>query len=68
MPEIEPSELLDEKQAAELLLVAPSTLQAWRSRQTYNLPYVQVGGRIRYRRADLLAFIDSRTIHPAKED
>jgi Helix-turn-helix domain len=53
--------LLMEVQAAKLLNLSPRTLQNWRS--SYNGPlYIRVGRAIRYRRRDLIAWIDANTI------
>lgn len=54
------AELLDEKAAAQLLDVSPGTLSVWRSTGRYKLPFLKVGRKVRYRRADLLAWLDSR--------
>ena len=54
-------ELLDEKAAADLLQLAPGTLSVWRSTGRYCIPFVKVGRRVRYRRADLEAWLASRT-------
>jgi len=54
-------ELLDERQAAEVLQVAPGTLSVWRSRGRYNIPFIKVGHLVRYRRADLETWLESRT-------
>ena len=54
-------DLLDEKQAAEVLTVEPGTLSVWRSTGRYSIPFVKVGRRVRYRRCDLLAWLKSRT-------
>lgn len=54
-------DLLDEKQAAELLTVAPGTLSVWRSTGRYSVPFIKVGRRVRYRRSDLDAWLDART-------
>jgi len=53
--------LLDEKAAAALLDVSPGTLSVWRSTGRYNLPFLKVGRKVRYRRADLLFWLESRT-------
>ena len=53
-------DLLDEKQAAEFLGVAPGTLSVWRSTGRYSLPYVKVGHLVRYRPPDLEAWTESR--------
>lgn len=58
-------ELLDTQQAAEFLGgISPVTLNTWRSTKRYNLPFVKIGGRVFYRTHDLLAFVESRTMHP----
>lgn len=55
------NELLDEKQAASILKVQPGTLSVWRSTGRYSIPFVKVGRSVRYRRSDLLAWLESRT-------
>jgi excisionase family DNA binding protein len=52
--------LLDEKQAAEILTIEPGTLSVWRSTGRYKIPFIKVGRRVRYRRADLDAWLESR--------
>ena len=54
-------DLLDEVQAAAALDVTPGTLAVWRSTGRYNLPFIKVGSKVRYRRADLEAWLDART-------
>lgn len=54
-------DLLDEKQAAEFLGVAPGTLSVWRSRGRYSVPFVKVGHLVRYRRDALETWLLSRT-------
>lgn len=55
------ADLLDETAAAAVLDVSPGTLAVWRSTGRYALPFLKVGRKIRYRRADLLAWLESRT-------
>lgn len=55
------ADLLDDKAAAALLDVSPGTLSVWRSTGRYALPFLKVGRKVRYRRADLLAWLESRT-------
>lgn len=56
--------LLTEKQAAEILQVAPATLR--RNRCTGGvlgtLPFVKIGTSVRYSARDLTAFIDSHRV------
>jgi len=56
-----PRDLLDEIEAAQYLTLAPGTLSVWRSTGRYKIPFVKVGRRVRYRRSDLLAWLESRT-------
>lgn len=53
-------DLLDEKAAAEVLDLKPGTLSVWRSTGRYAIPFVKVGRCVRYRRADLMAWLESR--------
>jgi excisionase family DNA binding protein len=55
------ADLLDDKAAANLLDVSPGTLSVWRSTGRYALPFLKVGRKVRYRRSDLLAWLESRT-------
>lgn len=59
---IKTSELLTRGQAADYLGITSSTLAVWASVKRYNLPYVKVGRLVKYRRADLDAFISRRTV------
>lgn len=53
-------QLLTETEAAELLSLSVRTLQAWRYSGS-GPRYCRLGRPIRYRRADLLAWIEART-------
>lgn len=52
--------LVDDKTAASQLDVTPGTLAVWRSTGRYNLPFVKVGRKVRYRQMDLDAWIENR--------
>ncbi len=54
--------LLSRKEAASYLGVAEQTLAIWKTTKRYNLPVVKVGRLVRYKQADLDAFIASRTV------
>ncbi len=54
------ADLLDDHAAAALLDVSPGTLSVWRSTGRYNLPFFKIGRKVRYRRADLLAWLAAR--------
>ena len=54
------ADLLDDHAAAALLDVSPGTLSVWRSTGRYNLPFLKVGRVVRYRRADLDAWLAAR--------
>ncbi len=53
--------LLTELETAEALSCRPATLAAWRCTGRTDLPFVKVGRLVRYREADVLAFLDRRT-------
>ena len=64
------SELLDENEAGELLGVTGSTMERWRRVGT-GPAWIKIsgtvgrtGGRVRYRRADIEAFVQSRRVQP----
>ncbi len=51
--------LLTPETVSELLGVTAHTLAVWRCSKRYNLAYVKVGASVRYRPADVDAFISS---------
>ena len=55
------AELLDDKAAAALLDVAVGTLSVWRSTGRYNLPFLKIGRKVRYRRSAIDAWMAART-------
>jgi len=57
-PERSNHALLDTFQAAKFLGLRPCTLADWRRKGKHNLPYIRIGGRVRYRIDDLQAWID----------
>ena len=54
--------LLTREQAAAYLGVSPRTLAVWKSTGRYQLPVCKVGRLAKYRKADLDAFIERRTV------
>ena len=56
--------LLAPREVAEILGISVATLAVWRCVQMYDLPWVAVGRAIRYRREDVVAFVERRTQHP----
>jgi len=64
---IEPGlRLLTTPEVAELLGVREETLILWRCRRRYPLPFFKIGRLVRYRRADVLNFIEANR-HPGTE-
>jgi hypothetical protein len=55
--------LLSENQAADLLFLSVRTLQAWRC-QGSGPAFVRTGRAIRYRRGDLVAWVDANRVVP----
>jgi len=54
------ADLLDDKAAAAMLDVSPGTLSVWRSTGRYALPFLKIGRKVRYRRADIDAWLAAR--------
>lgn len=55
-----PETLLTPEQAAQMLRLSVKTLATWRSTGRHALPFIRCGARIRYRRADLAAWLQER--------
>jgi len=55
-------DLLSDKEASIHLGLADGTLAVWRCNGRYNIPFIKVGAKVRYRRSDLDAWLESRTI------
>jgi len=51
--------LLTPEQAASYLQVPSSTLSVWRSTGRVALPYLKLGGHVRYRREDIERFLEA---------
>jgi hypothetical protein len=60
----EPCILLNEVRAADFLNLSVRTLQAWRNKGV-GPAFVRAGRAIRYRPADLVAWIDANTVTPS---
>ena len=61
IPSLNPADLLDEKESSALLNVAVQTLRNWRWKGE-GPRYTKLGKRtVRYRRADLDAFVEAGT-------
>lgn len=51
-------QLLDRKEAAKYLRIAPNTLAVWDCTKRYDLKPLKVGRSVRYRRSELDKFIE----------
>jgi len=56
------------QQAATYLGVTTQTLGVWRCTRRYPLPFVKVGSKVFYRRADLDEFIQHRTENRGRDE
>ena len=57
------NELLNRQEAADFLGVSKGTLEVWACTKRYPLPYVKIGRLAKYRKSDLLQFIEDRTVN-----
>jgi excisionase family DNA binding protein len=56
-----PRDLLTPEQAADYLQIAPATLAIWRGKTGKQaIPFVKVGRAVRYRRSDLIEWLNTR--------
>lgn len=56
---------LTEKQTARMLSISHRTLQAWR-RAGFGPSFIKFGRAVRYRRRDLLAWVDGVAADPGR--
>lgn len=56
------ADLLTPSETSEYLGVKPQTLAFWRCTGRHGLPYIKAGNAVRYRRADLEAWLAARTV------
>ena len=54
-------DLIDSQETAEILGISKSALEVWRTTGRYQLPFIKVGRNVRYRRSDVLEWLESRT-------
>lgn len=55
--------LLNSEDAAVYLGLSKRTLETWRCKQKYNIPYVKIGNAIRYAIDDLNAYIERQKVN-----
>ncbi len=53
--------LLSRNEAAEILGTTSGTLAVWASTKRYNLPFIKIGRLVKYKKSDLLDFIEKNT-------
>ena len=58
---LNPADLLTPEQAAQALGLSVKTLAVWRSTGRHALPFIRCGGRVRYRRSDVDAWLESQS-------
>ena len=54
--------LLTTQQTAKILGTTAGTLNVWRCTKRYALAYIKIGSSVRYRRQDVVDFINARRI------
>ncbi len=57
---VDDNALLDYEKAARVLLVSKGTLENWVSSGVYGVPFLKIGGRVRFRRSSLERWLQSR--------
>ena len=54
--------LLTTREAAELLGIKENTLTIWRNTDRQHIPYIKIGRAIRYKRSDLVNYLNERIV------
>ena len=57
------SELMTRTEAAQYLRLAPGTISNWQSTQRQKIPCIKLGGRVFYRKADLVKWIELKEVN-----
>lgn len=55
--------LLNSEDAAFYLGLSKRTLETWRCKQKYSIPYVKIGNAVRYAIDDLNAYIERQEVN-----
>jgi len=53
-------QLLTPKEVARALQIEEQTLAVWRCQHRYNLPWLKIGSKIRYRIEDVQAYLEAQ--------
>lgn len=62
------NKLLSAKEAAYMLGVSVSALYVWKCTGRYDLPVIKVGRLNKYRKSDVMAFLERHTQVPSCQD
>jgi hypothetical protein len=60
---LDPDDELDTEQSAATLRKHPATLKRWRKERRF-LPFLQIGGEVRYKVGDLRNFLAAARVEP----
>lgn len=60
-------DLLSTHQAAAYLGLNPRTLQIWRTQGGSDLPWIQVGRKVKYRWGDIQEYLQAHQRHSAQQ-
>lgn len=61
------SDLMSRNEASVYLGVPSGTLAVWASTKRVDLPYIKIGGCVRYRKRDLDAFLEGLPVNGLKD-
>ena len=61
------NKLLKPQEVADMFGISKETLNTWRATQRYPLPYVKIGGRVRYKAEDIQNWLSLRTHNSLEE-
>ena len=61
-PSLDIDTITDTNGASTLLNIPAATLIKWRSTGQNNIPFIKIGHQVKYRTADLRAYIEGHTV------
>lgn len=62
------SNLMSQNEVAKYIHSTVASMNSMRHYGRLDIPYIKIGNRIRYRKSDVDAWIDTHTINPNKKE
>ena len=63
----EKTKLLTPEEVSQIIGITPESLSVWRCTARYQIPYIKIGSRVRYRESDIMNWLNQRTQNKGDE-